>query len=871
MTGSRDVCLPGERRRQDRTRHLNGIESVVVDLDARTLRLRLLGKLPRHGGPATHNVRIDGPGRPVHAVGLRLRKPTESSLPDQIDIVLDRVGDRSPYTVRLVGLDGFDPRYAGAAFSFCPDHTCEPRECCCAGDPGIADRPTPPPIDYLAKDYASFRQLLLDRLSLVSPEWADRMVPDLGVTLVELLAYVGDQLSYTQDAVATEAYLETARLRTSIRRHLRLAGYRMHDGCNARAYVQLRVAERGVLPAGAFRFITALPQFAGRAALPATLLRAVDPATYQVFEPLPAVDLAVRPEHNRIRFWTWGGQECVLPAGTRVATLVDGDHHHGRALDLHAGDVLVIEEVRGPRTGVAGDADPRHRQAVRLVAVEETDDPAYRRPLLRVCWDAADALTFDARLSSITGPDCCLVEDVTVALGNITLADQGATVPWADEDAQELTVPLGTTQTDCCDGLGRPRTGTIPATFRPVLAHPPVTRATPFPDPAAVAAAQAARLEQLLAEVLDDPLTPAPALARLARLAARARSGRPLPAGIAPDGLSSRHLDPRSAALSGPAASALTQDPRSTLPQVWLTTDDETWTPRADLIDTDADDRVFVAEADDSGASTLRFGDGRGGRAVEAGQRFDVRLRTGDGAAGNVAADAIGHLVSRAVLHTGIEAVRNPLAAAGGMDPEPVALARALGPTSARFDPPARAIVAEDYATVAEQLSGVQDAAAGLGWNGAWYEAAVALDPLGRTDVPRELRLNADTRLHEVRRIGHDVAVVDADRIAVALALDVCLVAGAHPDRVTAELRRVLSAALAPDALRFGTDLAVSRFVALAMGVPGVRAATVTRLARAGSPGRYLPPHGVLLTGPLELPTADDLTIRVTTEHVRGA
>ena len=38
-------------------------------------------------------------------------------------------------------------------------------------------------------------------------------MPDLGITLVELLAYVGDHLSYYQDAVATEAYLDTARQR----------------------------------------------------------------------------------------------------------------------------------------------------------------------------------------------------------------------------------------------------------------------------------------------------------------------------------------------------------------------------------------------------------------------------------------------------------------------------------------------------------------------------------------------------------------------------------------------------------------------------------------------------------------------------------
>jgi hypothetical protein len=45
---------------------------------------------------------------------------------------------------------------------------------------------------------------------------------DIGVALVELLAYVGDHLSAYQDAVATEAYLETARSRISVARHPRV-------------------------------------------------------------------------------------------------------------------------------------------------------------------------------------------------------------------------------------------------------------------------------------------------------------------------------------------------------------------------------------------------------------------------------------------------------------------------------------------------------------------------------------------------------------------------------------------------------------------------------------------------------------------------
>ena len=95
-------------------------------------------------------------------------------------------------------------------------------------------------IDYLAKDYASFRRLMLDRLSVLVPDWRERNPADSWSTLVELLAYAGDHLSYFQDAVATEAYLGTARRRISVRRHARLVDYAMHEGCNARAWVYCR-------------------------------------------------------------------------------------------------------------------------------------------------------------------------------------------------------------------------------------------------------------------------------------------------------------------------------------------------------------------------------------------------------------------------------------------------------------------------------------------------------------------------------------------------------------------------------------------------------------------------------------------------------
>src|SRR5260370_14757220 len=152
---------------------------------------------------------------------------------------------------------GFDPRYTCVPFSFkagCPsDLDCKVAEVC---PPEVQPAQE---INYLAKDYARFRQLILDRLALTMPDWNEVLVPDIGVTLVELLAYAADQLSYYQDAVATEAYLDTARLRISVRRHARLVDYLMHEGCNARAWLCLRTDSDLQLAAAQIFFVTNFP------------------------------------------------------------------------------------------------------------------------------------------------------------------------------------------------------------------------------------------------------------------------------------------------------------------------------------------------------------------------------------------------------------------------------------------------------------------------------------------------------------------------------------------------------------------------------------------------------------------------------------
>src|SRR4051812_868542 len=190
-----------ERASEAGSNEPNGIDYVEVDETQRVITVYFLNKAPRD--IRARDVRIEGGARirDIRVTDITLCEIDDPDRDDCMKVEVDRPGDFSVYTLKLVGadgrpLEGFDPRYAEVNFSFkanCPSEMdCAPASDC------YKEPAAEPDIDYLAKDYASFRQLIYDRLSLVMPDWRERHVPDLGVALVELFAYVGDYLSYYQ-------------------------------------------------------------------------------------------------------------------------------------------------------------------------------------------------------------------------------------------------------------------------------------------------------------------------------------------------------------------------------------------------------------------------------------------------------------------------------------------------------------------------------------------------------------------------------------------------------------------------------------------------------------------------------------------------
>lgn len=725
-------------------------------------------------------------------------------------VTVDQAGDFSTYTLRLLlkpvvvgsppgsppagGRLALDPVLSAIPFSFkvnCPsEFDCKPAPC-----PPHAPEPSPA-INYLAKDYASFRQLMLDRLALLVPDWPERNPADLGITLVELLAYVGDYLSYEQDAVGTEAYLHTARKRTSVRRHTRLVDYFMHDGCNARTWVQLQIntptltISRGADDQPKTQFLTKVPGLAdGQAfAISSDPYRQAMDAGAEVFELMHDDELFI--EHNELSFYTWGDANCCLPVGATSASLI------GQLPNLKAGMVLVLAEMVGPKTGLLQDADPTHRQAVRLTKATRTTDPlalptafppgpmppGIVPQVTNIEWHPADALTFALCLSSRSGNQ--RFSQVSRAFGNIVLADHGQTIQ--DKTANSLVpaaVPASrlTRPPLATDHCNDEAPGPIPARYRPRLSRGPLTSAAPFDSANRIA----------------------------------------------------------------PASAALRWSLREPLPVIWLrnqlnTTD--IWTARRDLLDGKPTTKAFVVETETDGLTQLRFGDGVQGARPAAGTAWLATYRIGNGTRGNIGADKLVYVAAKDSI-AGITRVWNPLPARGGTNPETMEEARQKAPTAFRRQE--RAVTPDDYEDMARRVDDtIQRTACTFRWTGSWRTAFLSADRLGglAVDAPFEKRLRAG--LERYRMAGYDLEVDGPLYVSLEMEMVVCVDRNYFASDVKAALLTMFTrlrrpdgqpGLFHPDQFTFGQPVWLSPFYAAAQATAGVLSVQIDTFRRQGS------------------------------------
>ncbi|MEU4244755.1 baseplate J/gp47 family protein [Actinoplanes sp. NPDC026619] len=388
---------------------LNGIDFIeITTADQTGLRVHFVNRVPVDGtltGPEP--VTIDG-GESVPAVPVEPIVPGDWSADDQgrptLNLRAMIVGDFSVYRLRISS-PVLDPFRAEVGFTFkagCPSELdCEPPSLC--APPGRDDTV----IDYLAKDFGSFRAALLDFSAREFPDWLERAEPDLGMMLIELLSAVADELSWTQDRIAAEATLATATQRRSVVRHARLVDYEPLPARSARTLIQLDVA---VTPLPAGLVVEAAQPGGGRVGFelgdgliaPAAGPLPVDPRWNRL-------DHTVAPPQARIVPYRWDDSQDCLAAGATEMWVAGTGFGFRPADPIHGtpGTALLIE------TAAPVPAEAPAVDVVHLTAAEESVDPLFAKPVTRLAWDATEALTADHALER------------TVLAGNLVPATQG--------------------------------------------------------------------------------------------------------------------------------------------------------------------------------------------------------------------------------------------------------------------------------------------------------------------------------------------------------------------------------------------------------------------------------------------------------------
>lgn len=264
-------------------------------------------------------------------------------------------GDFSTYQLTIKS-DNLDPFFASNPFCF--KANCPTTLDCAAPAPSCpAPGAEQVPIDYLAKDFGSFRQALSEFSALRYPAWAERSEADIGVVLMEALAAVADELSYYQDRVSAESTIQTATQRLSVLRHARLVDYEPAPATTATTVLQLDVSDEGT------RNWIFTPLLCRALGADGSIVdfEIEDPAG-GIAKP---VSFTVDARWNRGALvpYYWDDSERCLRAGSTDFYVVGND------LGLRPGHQLLLDSP------AADSADPPVRELVTVSRTTDTSDP----------------------------------------------------------------------------------------------------------------------------------------------------------------------------------------------------------------------------------------------------------------------------------------------------------------------------------------------------------------------------------------------------------------------------------------------------------------------------------------------------------------
>lgn len=389
-------------------KNLNGIDFVeIASKDQKTLRVHFLNPnvvqgtitgIKISGGETIPTIQVL---QPFDGAGVWT---TDADNRPLLTLQVQAPGDFSFYTMEITS-NALDAFFNNTKFSFkanCPSDL----DCAQVTPPCPPLSGDLPPIDYLAKDFLSFRKALSDFSTLRYPQWQERSEADFGVMFLESLCSVADDLSYGQDRVAAEANILTATQRSSIVRQARLVDYEPTPAIASHVLLQLDI-QKGPIPSG---LLISASNPDGTLINFETGTGLIDPNTGLISR----TSFVVNKSWNRYKAdgktlnllpYYWDDSQRCLPAGSTEMWIT------GQDFNFVAGQQLLID-TKGLST-----ADPPIREILQLTAVDEQTDLIYGVKVTHIVW--SNALTANHDLTSHDGVPW------TVLAGNLVPATHG--------------------------------------------------------------------------------------------------------------------------------------------------------------------------------------------------------------------------------------------------------------------------------------------------------------------------------------------------------------------------------------------------------------------------------------------------------------
>ncbi len=241
-------------------------------------------------------------------------------------------------------------------------------------------------------------------------------------------------------------------------------------------------------------------------------------------------------------------------------------------------------------------------------------------------------------------------------------------------------------------------------------------------------------------------------------------------------------------------------------------------------------DRVYMVWRAEDGRTHVLFGDGTTGARLPTGNaNVAAAYRTGIGAAGMVDAGAISLLMTRPL---GVRSAANPLASAGGVEPDaPDALRRAAPRRVVALD---RVVSLDDYASYALTYPGIGKALAS--WCTSPRGRSVILTVAGEAGVAvgagTALGRGLLAAIRARSEAGIAVALADYSPVFFQVGADLAIDPAFVADTVRAQAAAALQAAFSLDARDFGQAVQASEVVTVIQMVPGVIACDLTLFCR---------------------------------------